>query len=98
VSAIDQNLQDLPGGDLINQGLQDLAAGQVTIAACLVFIAFPKLSRAGLIASNTTLPALEGEKTLYRLLHELPGDPYSRYNSLLRELVSFEHAIDARRA
>jgi hypothetical protein len=33
---------------------------------------------------------------LYRLLHQQGGDAYSRYNALLRELISFEHALDCR--
>jgi len=33
---------------------------------------------------------------LYRLLRQQGGDAYSRYNALLRELVSFESALDHR--
>jgi len=38
----------------------------------------------------------EAELVLYRLLRAEGGDSYSRYNSLLRELVSFEQALDRR--
>jgi hypothetical protein len=36
----------------------------------------------------------EPERQLYRLLRQEGADAYSRYNSLLRELVSFENALD----
>jgi hypothetical protein len=38
----------------------------------------------------------EPERQLYRLLREEGGDAYSRYNALIRELVSFEQALDRR--
>lgn len=37
---------------------------------------------------------LTAELDLYELLGQEEGDPYSRYNALLRELVSFERALD----
>jgi hypothetical protein len=37
---------------------------------------------------------LTAEHDLYALLGQEEGDPYSRYNALLRELVSFERALD----
>jgi hypothetical protein len=39
----------------------------------------------------------EAELKLYGLLKQEGGDPYSRYNALLRELVSFENALDQRK-
>jgi hypothetical protein len=38
----------------------------------------------------------EVELQLYRLLRREGGDAYSRYNALIRELVSFESALDQR--
>ncbi|MCX6930149.1 MAG: hypothetical protein NT154_44095 [Verrucomicrobia bacterium] len=38
----------------------------------------------------------EPERQLYRLLRQEGGDAYSRYNALIRELVSFEQALDRR--
>ena len=86
----------LPGEALIRQGLADVTAGRVSVPACLVAIALPRLVRAGMLPS-TGVPAIaEPELLLYRLLRDQGGDAYSRYNSLLRELVSFEQAIDSR--
>ena len=38
----------------------------------------------------------EPERQLYRLLRQEGGDAYSRYIALIRELVSFEEALDRR--
>ena len=38
----------------------------------------------------------EPELQLYELLKREGGDAYSRYNALVRELVSFENALDRR--
>ena len=88
-------LTDLPGEELVRQGLADVAAGRRTQNACLVSIASPRLVRAGVLPSDAPLIE-EAELALYRLLRAEGGDAYSRYNSLLRELVSFEQALDRR--
>jgi hypothetical protein len=88
-------LEWLPGNAMIRKGLADHRAGRKTIAACLVRIASPRLSRAGLI--NPEAIKDDGtELELYQLLSGEGARAYSRYNSLLRELVSFEHALDHR--
>lgn len=85
----------LPGEALVREGLADCQAGRCTIAACLIGIARPRLTRAGLIPAVVSL-VLEPERQLYRLLCQQGGDAYSRYNALMRELVSFESALDLR--
>lgn len=86
----------LPGEALVREGLADCQAGRCTIAACLIGIARPRLARAGLIPVTMVSVLLEPELQLYRLLRQQGGDAYSRYNALLRELVSFESALDRR--
>ena len=86
----------LPGETIVRQGLGDLRSGNRSIAACLVSIARPRLDRAGLMERNAFELVPEPELELYRLLREEGGDAYSRYNSLVRELVSFEQALDHR--
>ena len=88
-------LEGLPGSALIREGLEDHRAGRQTIAACLVRIASPRLSRAGLIDAQV-IHDQGMELELYQLLSGEGARAYSRYNSLLRELVSFEHALDHR--
>jgi hypothetical protein len=87
----------LPGEALVREGLADWQAGRHTIAACLIRIARPRLVDAGLIPPATAPVAIEPEFELYRLLRQQGGDAYSRYNALIRELVSFESALDHRR-
>jgi hypothetical protein len=91
----DELIEGLPGEALMREGLADFRSGRWTIGSYLVAIALPRLSRAGLINHTMPLP-IEPELQLYRLLRQQGGDAYSRYNSLLRELVSFEFALDHR--
>ena len=92
----DDLIMGLPGESLVRQGLADAQAGRCTAEACLVSIARPRLSRAGLLAAVQTELQPEPELCLYRLLRAQGGDAYSRYNALVRELVSFENALDRR--
>jgi hypothetical protein len=89
-------ISGLPGEILVRQGLADFQAGLCTIPACLVRIARPRLSRAGLMPQGVPGQYSESELQLYDLLQQEGGDAYSRYNALLRELVSFENALDRR--
>ena len=91
-------MSGLPGEDLVRQGLADFQAGLCTIPACLVHIARPRLSRAGLMHENIPGQISEAELQLYALLNQEGGNAYSRYNALMRELVSFENALDRRYA
>jgi hypothetical protein len=86
----------LPGEDLVRQGLADFQSGRCTIAACLVRMAQPRLSRAGLMPQSVPGQVSEPERQLYHLLNLGGGDAYSRYHALVRELISFENALDRR--
>jgi len=84
------SLYSLPGGDLIAEGLADLAAGRESLPALLVSIGAPRLRLLGY-----ELPATieHAEERLYaRLAAELGDGAHSRYNSLIRRLVSFQRA------
>jgi hypothetical protein len=89
-------LTGLPGEDLIRRGLADFAEGRQSIPACLVAIGNLRLRRAGLISDKTRADTADAELRLYRLLREAHGDTYSNYNALIRQLVSFEQALDRR--
>lgn len=83
----------LPGDDLIRQGIADLRAGKESTAALLVCIGAPRLRRLGLELPNNLPP--NPEHRLYDLLAESDQDSaHSRYNALLRKLVSFERAAE----
>jgi hypothetical protein len=92
------SITGLPGEALVRQGLADLQSGRCTAPACLVEIARSRLTRSGIIPVDTRHSLPEPELRLYRLLRQEGGDAYSRYNALLRELVSFEQALDARQS
>ena len=86
-------LERLPGHELVQEGLRDLEMGRLTIAALLVAIGAPKLRRLGIAVapSNEPMP----EHRLYEALsRDDPDSAHSRYNALLRRLVSFEHAAE----
>ena len=81
----------LPGADLIDEGVVDLSTGAETVASLLVSIGAPRLRRLGLdVPSSIADP----EHRLYTLLNRSdPDSAHSRYNALLRRLVSFERAL-----
>ncbi len=83
----------LPGAELVEQGLHDLAAGYETVPALLVRIGAPRLRGLG-FQVPADLPGSDWpEHRLYRLLAAQHGDAaHSRYNALIRRLVSFERA------
>jgi hypothetical protein len=93
----DDLISGLPGEQLVREGLADFQAGLHTIPSCLVRVARPRLSRVGLMPPSVPGQFSEPELQLYDLLKREGGDAYSRYNSLLRELVSFENALDRRK-
>jgi len=85
----------LPGQDLIERGIEDLKSGTYSIEALLVSIGGPRLrNRIGLdLPPTIPLP----EEKLYQLLAESDSDSaHSRYNALIRRLVSFESAAEHR--
>ena len=85
----------LPGAELIDAGLADLAMGLVTIESLLVSIAAPGLRDVGL-AIDQTLP--DAELQLYALLSARDGAAaHSRYNALLRRVASFRRAAQCAR-
>ena len=87
----------LPGADRIERGLAELGAGIDGIDALLVAIGAPRLARAGVEVPARAREIVDAELRLYALLGEEGApDPYSRYNALLRELVSFERALEHR--
>jgi hypothetical protein len=83
---------DLPGADLIEQGIHDLAVGRETVAALLVSIGARRISALGR-ELPPTLP--NAELRLYELLaREDQDSAHGRYNALIRRLVSYERAAE----
>ena len=86
-------METLPGGWLIRTGLDDLAAGRESDASLVVRIGAPRLRRLGLAIPGESIPG--AEHRLYERLSAAHADAaHSRYNALLRLLVSFERAAE----
>lgn len=85
---------NLPASDVIEDGLRDLRERRETIPALLVLIGAPKLRSLGLEIPGTSVGfASTPEHRLYDLLAtDNPDSAHSKYNALIRKLVSFERA------
>jgi len=90
-------LSDLPGGEEILKGLEDLSCGTLSIEACLAECCSPKLIQYGLADVSQTGRIVEPELEMYRLLAETDGEEaFVRYSSLLRRISSFGRALEHR--
>ena len=82
----------LPAHELIARGVRDAGRAEQTIEALLVSIGEPRLSRLGY---RVPVPFANPEHRLYEHLARLYGAAaHSRYNALIRRLVSFERAAE----
>lgn len=80
----------LPGADIVDGGLEDLAAGRTTIDSLLVSLAEPRLRREGVPIGTAER---DPERRLYALLVRSEGDlAHARYGAYLRRMVSFADA------
>jgi hypothetical protein len=83
----------LPGEELVRKGVADLDRGVESVEALLVSIASNRLGRLGF---GISAPVESPELKLYELLAEEDSDSaHSRYNALVRRLVSFERAAES---
>lgn len=90
-----ETTERLPGENLINKGLQDLDQEILSIEALLVLIGSPRLSRMGFSIPAPKNFSGSPEHALYdQLQNENPRGAHSRYNALIRRLVSFERALE----
>jgi hypothetical protein len=81
----------LPGADLIEAGLIDLAGSVESVPGLLVAIGAPRLRQLGIAVPETVR---DPEHRLYTLLaRDDPDSAHSRYNALIRRLVSYERAL-----
>jgi hypothetical protein len=83
---------DLPGHELISEGLLDLEEGRESESGLLVAMAAPRLGALGF-----DVPEGGGERPshrLYELLSEADQGAHSRYNALVARVVSFARAAE----
>jgi hypothetical protein len=80
----------LPGGDIVDAGLADLADGKTTAESLAVSLAAPRLRREGVPLGSTDD---DPEDRLYSLLSRSAGDlAHARYGAYLRQVASFADA------
>jgi hypothetical protein len=86
-------MDSLPASEFVKTGIADLQHKRETIPALLVAIGAPKLQKLG-VALPVALPS-NPEHRLYDLLSSENSDSaHSRYNALIRKLVSFQRAME----
>ena len=86
----------LPGADLVQQGLTDLKEGRTTEAALLLLVAGPSLRSLGIDIPERAC-ARPHHHLLYEKIEERLGEEaHSYYNSLIRRIVSYAHALERR--
>ena len=84
----------LPGGQMVDTGLADLADGRVTAESLAVSIAMPRLVREGVPMIPTHS---EPEDRLYSLLSRHSSElAHARYNAYLGQMSSFANACHGR--
>ncbi|MDX1623608.1 MAG: hypothetical protein R3199_06475 [Gemmatimonadota bacterium] len=80
----------LPGGELVDAGLADLASDRVTPESLAVSLAAPRLRREGVPVSRVFD---DPERRLFERLSRTAGDlAHARYNAYLGRLASFADA------
>ncbi len=90
------DLRGLPGAALVERGLADLETGIESAEALLVSVGATRLDSLGI---RVVKPIADPERRLYDLLAGSdPDSAHSRYNALVRRLVSFERALASGRS
>lgn len=77
-------IDDLPGADLVLEGIHDLSRGRDTAAAALVRMAAPRLRAVGIDVPRTEYGGGRPGHHLYELLASTdPATAHGRYNARL---------------
>ena len=81
----------IPGEELVAAGVEALARGETSVDALLVAVGAPRLRMLGIPVSDARCLPRHPELALYYTIGlQHPDDAHSRYNALIRRLVSFE--------
>jgi len=83
--------QGLPGGELVDAGLEDLGAGVESVGSLLVSLAAPRLQREGVPVPRAVMQ--DADVRLYRRLEREHGElAHARYLAHLQQVESFANA------
>jgi hypothetical protein len=84
----------LPGAEIVIAGIADLEAGRDTTDANAVLMAATRLRAAGAMVPSVA----NGEPAAHRLYKQLatddPRNAHSRYNAIVRRVISFARATE----
>jgi hypothetical protein len=93
---IDERMRGLPAEAMVRKGLADFGRGEQSLESLLVQIGAPRLREAGLPIIREKVD-MDADYRLYDLLCKThDNEAHSQYNSLIRELVSFERGLERR--
>jgi hypothetical protein len=84
----------LPGEELVQKGISDLAQGELTEEALLVLVAAPRLRNLGIEIPDMANVSRCEHRLYERLEERLGTGAHSYYNGLVRRIVSFSHALE----
>lgn len=94
----DRTLAHLPGAEIVLPGIADLKRNQPSVNALAVQAAAPRLRHLGLEAPSAAADDVPAAHRLYQELQQELGDgAHSRYNAILRRVVSFARAAERAR-
>lgn len=91
-----QELDRLPGAEIVLPGIEDLEAGRETVNSLAVRAAASRLGVQGLVDDDAAEPA--AHRLYLRLSSELGDGAHSRYNAILARVASFARAAGHARA
>jgi len=86
-------MESFPGVEIVREGIEDLRRGETTVSALLVSIGAPRLREIGLPIPRRVIRSPEIKLYLH-LAQSDPDGAHSKYNALIRRLVSFERAAE----
>jgi hypothetical protein len=94
---LEERLAGIPGAEVVLKGLRELKYGPPSECGLLVLVASPRIRSIGIEVPERMDVPLPYEHQLYSLLEITHGDDaFSHYNSLLRRIDSFAHALEHR--
>jgi hypothetical protein len=87
----------LPGAEIVSAGMADLAAGRDTAEASAVLMAATRLRQSGIKVPTASTEQPPAHRLYEQLAREDPRAAHSRYNAIVRRLVSFARASERAR-
>ena len=90
-------LERLPGAEIVLPGIADLEAGRSSVNASAVRCAVRRLRGAGLEVADTDGPQPAAHALYRQLSADLGSSAHSRYNAILARVASFAGAAERAR-